>query len=141
MQYKLIHGFNFRGYIFIYFVSFDYNYFFILKNKYNAPSRVDKVIETDNKTYGIYEVSDLYKEYINNYKVSVVEDIKVTKDIGKLTVSAHPLKVTTPSIFKNGGSISSNESLLTNASLNGLAKGDTLGEVSYISSISKKRKC
>lgn len=51
--------------------------FFVLKSKYVVPSRTDKVIETDNSTYGIYEVNDIYKYYISNYKISIIEDIKV----------------------------------------------------------------
>lgn len=99
---------------------------------YNNYIKIKDVGEIDNDFEILLKIDGKIIDYENN------EDITVIKDIGKLKVNPRPLKVTTSSITKVGGNISSSESPLTNASLNGLANGDTLGEVTYISSISKK---
>lgn len=99
---------------------------------YNNYTKIKEVGTKENDFEILLKIDGKMIDYEND------SDIKVVKDKGNLKVNPRPLKVTTPSITKTSGSILSSEKKITDSYLNGLAKGDTLGEVIYISSISKK---
>ena len=42
---------------------------FLFRNKYIAEFQTDKLVDTDNKTYSVYSLSDEGKKYIDNYSI------------------------------------------------------------------------